>query len=42
MRRGYQTWEPYKQMIPILDKVYPERVRVAFVVRLAALRGRCL
>jgi len=33
MRRGYQAWEPYKQMIPILDKVYPERVRVAFVVR---------
>ncbi|CAJ1360050.1 unnamed protein product [Effrenium voratum] len=33
LRRGMKAFEPYKAMIPILDKVYPERIRVAFVLR---------
>ncbi|CAK9064608.1 unnamed protein product [Durusdinium trenchii] len=37
LRRGYKAWEPYKMMIPILDKVYPERVRVAFILRCPAV-----
>jgi len=33
LRRGWGSWEGYKQMIPILDKVYPERLRVSFLLR---------
>jgi len=33
LRRGYGAFPPYKEMVPILDKVYPERVRVTFICR---------